>query len=179
MCLLAHSAYGSPQRGVQLGGGPRPVTYASPQVPSQPNFGPSYSQQLTFGPGDAGTRGVTQGAYRSPQPVLIQQGSPSPAFANFPSPTPFPQGPQRGGPIAALRATPSAANDEEYEEYEDEEEAPKQVPQQRGPIQRNPVRVSQPISFSQGPQRLVVPQSQPQVIMVAFYDNKNSVAYEL
>jgi len=60
--------------------------------------------------------------------------------------------------------TPSSADEEEYEEYEDEEEAPKNSqPARRTPSpQRAPVRVSQPISFSQGPQRLVV-QQQPQV----------------
>ncbi|XP_021943935.1 atherin isoform X2 [Folsomia candida] len=185
VCLLAHSTYGLPQRGVQLGGGPRPVTqFTHPQQqqqqgPSQPppNFGPSYSQQLTFGPSDAGLRGQQGGpggaAYRSPQPILLQQGSPSaapPSFAGFPSPQ-FGGGPTRG-PVTHARPTTASPADDEYEEYEDDEESPKPQIQVTGrPIQRAPVRVSQPIAFSQGPQRLLqqaparqrqpVPQRQP------------------
>lgn len=163
MCLLAHYSNAAPQqRGVQLGaGGPRPVTFAGPQ--SQ-NFGPSYSQQLSFGPADAGIR---SGAYR-PQPIILQQGnptgSPSPsAFASFPAQNSFSSSPGRG-PISALRATTTSPADDEYEEYEDEEDAKPQNPVTARPVQRAPIRVSQPISFSQGPQRLAIPQTQqPQV----------------
>jgi hypothetical protein len=175
-CLLAHSAYGAPQRGVQLGGGgSRPVTYGSPQAPQQPNYGPNYSQQLTFGPADAGIRS-TPGAYRSPQPILIQQGSPStpapfPSFSQ--SASPFPSGGPSRGPIRGP-STPSP-NDDEYEEYDDDDEPPQKPQIQQRPIQRAPARVSQPNSFSQGSQRLILPQSQPQVktLVMHKYENFN------
>jgi hypothetical protein len=175
VCLLAYSVSGAPQRGVQLGGpgGPRPVTYGNPQgiggPTSQPNFGPSYQQQISFGPSDAG-RGRGPGSYQSPQPILLQQGNPTgapPGFGGFQSSTPFPlgAGPGRSQNIQRGPTTASPADDEEYEEYDDDEEAQKQVQPTRGPIspQRSQVRVSQPIAFSQGPQRLIV-QQQPQVL---------------
>lgn len=155
------TAFPQQQRGVQqvpLATAVRPSAAASSPPAS---FGPTYSQQLAFGPPSnpiaqaavaahaPQVRGRAPSSYQSPQPIVLQQGTQSvspatpSAFASYPGSSPFGGA---GRQILTLRSPQSHADDDEYE-YEDDDEPSihsRPSPRPAIPVTRAPVRVASP-----------------------------------
>lgn len=153
VCALSQLATAYPQqRPGQVPAGGRPAA-SSPQG----SYGPSYSQQLAFGPASnpisqaaaaagAGPR-ARPGAYQSQQPIILQQGTQSaspatPTFSSFPGASPFGGA---GRQILTLRS-PQSADDDEYEYDDDDEPTLQGRPSPRPviPVTRAPVRIPSP-----------------------------------